>query len=292
MTDGQVTGLFINDLTFWRDALAGKWPKIPDEPQCGLYRYKDKINGGWAGAYFYRSDKPNGDGEFIVKAIVDGGANFVDAQPLWSKCATHPISRAMYDHWAKTGEWLDHVHQDFDHTDGALTLDAVNQKVIDAEQWWCLSIKEQITKQSEADTAANFAALFATLETEAQNRMKSEITPIKQEEAVIRTRWQPIVSRCAEMKRTIKNDWLGPWLRAHHNSMAGSNINARRISIRITEQLRVTDVRAFCRWIAERNVYTYPDWFVKSLEKLAREIGSDDETKLPGTALVEEETVA
>lgn len=80
---------------------------------------------------------------------------------------------------------------------------------------WLKGLDEgKIKTQEQADKAANYAALLAELEKEADNTHTIEKQPWLDGGRVVDGRWKPLIAKAEEAKKRIKNNYVAPFLAA------------------------------------------------------------------------------
>ena len=77
---------------------------------------------------------------------------------------------------------------------------------------WLKEIGGKIASQQQADKAANYAALLAELEKEADTTHAAEKKPHLDAGREVDGRWKPLIERAAIGKKKIKNDYVAPFL--------------------------------------------------------------------------------
>lgn len=80
---------------------------------------------------------------------------------------------------------------------------------------WLKTLDEgKIKTQEQADKAANYAALLAELEKEADNTHTIEKQPWLDGGRAVDGRWKPLIAKAEEAKKRIKNNYVAPFLAA------------------------------------------------------------------------------
>jgi hypothetical protein len=184
----------------YRDMLAGKEVPIhADQPYPG--RYKMKRGNRFVAVLI------NHDSDGNIKARV--GSEIVDALPIWTYCAKHPITKADYDAFNESGRFPGEI--DIGHNSGDLSLaEEINDAAARANEW--LGSKAIVTKV-DADTAANMRARLLDLSKKADKERDEKKRPHLEAGRAIDAEYKPLVEAATSAANAIR-DALTQWMRA------------------------------------------------------------------------------
>jgi hypothetical protein len=210
----------VDDLTFWRAALAGAGvPVHENDPQPGYWRMRAGRGGPWLPVAIWRA----ADG--LLKALRDGQP--AEAQDLWTWCCQNPVAYETYRAVAEEGlPWPEAVDVGPGHNQGPPIgegdreedggrLALIDLAIADLQQRataWLADVGA-IASQAEADKAATFAERFARLEREAEETRVAEKAPVLAQGRAIDEAWKPLIAAAAAGKRQMK-EALTPFLLA------------------------------------------------------------------------------
>lgn len=197
------------DLTYWKRKLAGEAPPITaEDPQHGYYRLKNDAV----------VIKPDGNGGAIVSV---NGVDIDDphrASDIWVSCAKHAIDQEIYGRWVETRVWPEQeamikksssLNKNLKELaaladKAALKLAERDQK-IDATDPDGKSLRMKgvttLTSQLEADTAAGYVQQIRAMVGEAEDTVKLQLAPIKEQEKEIRRIWVDPFDKLEELKK-------------------------------------------------------------------------------------------
>ena len=97
----------VDDLAWWRAALAGEAPLITEEPQAGYYKRRLVKGGPFVPVEFWtvRQYDDAGDLTDDVKTMCSVDGWVVDAVDNWTYCAAQPIPKAEFDYLTKVSAY-------------------------------------------------------------------------------------------------------------------------------------------------------------------------------------------
>jgi hypothetical protein len=235
-------------------------PHIPD---VGTYRMR--LGAEWAAVNIW-SEEDNG----VFFAAINGKQ--CDWKQVWPRCSITPVSSAAYLFYRTNGKWPDSVPELEAAENNWLDLVGKNSVMAQGHEWlsdyvnfveteaiaWYESIGSEIKTQDHADTAANYAGKFQDLERAAQKGRDNAVRPILKQAAEARVPWQGIYQRASKNKKSIKEEWLLPFLKnvpidSATRPRAGSGAE-KRVSIKTRKLVEFSDVRAFLIWAMETDM--------------------------------------
>ena len=171
---------------------------------------------------------------------------------------------------------------------------------LQASDW--LAAVGPISSQVEADRCANFAERFGELENTAEEERTGEKKPVLEQGRAIDARWKPVIGAAEDARRAMKKA-LEPFLVEENRRIsdeagfgvvtdsARAGTNGRRVSLRRTRRVQVSDRNAFIAHY-RRDPRLFADETVqKVLLKLA-ETDLAAGKAVPGAQMIEEQVAA
>lgn len=270
----------------------------PDKPEPGTYRVRSA--GRWLSVQLWNKlDLDTGEMRMLVSLNGVVGSAW---QNVWPKCAETPVTPAAYKHYQEHGRWPDDVADYENANDRSNFVGAEHSEKISASLstleaeaiFWFESIGSTISSQDHADRAANYAQAFLELEKSARAALKEEIEPLNLEIGEARTKWTPLEEKASAIKKTIKQEWLLPWLSAAKAESAATpkagSSSGKRIGLGVRQFVAFTDLGEFLKW-AVANEPTHKLYGVtRAAQIIARRALKNDKDP-PGIEVKEEDVV-
>src|SRR6478736_56726 len=240
------------DLKYYKRKLAGEAPPIvADEPQHGYYR---RMN----------------DAIVILPGDTLGGCDITkngikitdpyEASDLWVGCAKNAIEQEIYARWVETRRWPEQeamIEKSGSLNKNLVELAKVSKKAMDSLKKRDASITDEmraqqvttIQSQLEADTAAGYVQQIRAMVGDAQDTIKIQIQPLKDQEAEIKRIWTDpfnvleeakdyMLSRLTEYGRKLKMQSNDP----DFKFAAGKAGEGKTIALKKKDVLVVTDM--------------------------------------------------
>ena len=165
-----------------------------------------------------------------------------------------------------------------------------------AAEAWLEGIGE-VSSQTEADKAANYAERFGNLENRAEEARSGEKKPVPDQGRLIDGKWKPVISKASETKVKLKK-LIEPYLIAELKRQKELGLYAeppragtmgRRIGLRSRMVLNITsDTDLLTHYKADPRLWA--DKAIKeAISKLA-EVDLAAQKPIPGATLIEELT--
>lgn len=217
----------------YRDLLAKKdIPIHADKPYPGRYRLP---RGGR-----FASVLINFDAGGALRAQVDD--QMVDALPIWTFCAKHPVDKATYDHYKQHGTWPGDV-PDIGHNSGDLSLAEQIKDYASMALGWLRSagIKDKTT----ADMAANYRAKLLQFKKDADETRTAEKAPHVAAGKAVDEAWRDPIAQAGEAAEELRSA-LTVFMRAEEDKLRREQDAARKVEeARVAaERKRIEDERA------------------------------------------------
>lgn len=246
------------DLTYWKRKLAGEAPPITaEDPQHGYYRFKNDaivIAPGENGTPVKMT---------INGLLVEGEQRISD---LWVSCAKHAIDAEIYGRWVETRRWPEQEAM----IEKSTSLNANLKELAALADKAALKLKERdaqidekglrdkgvttLTSQLEADTAAGYVQQIRAMVGEAEDTVKLQLAPIKEQEKEIRRIWVDPFEKLEELKGYFLGkltEYGKKCMRETNNPdykfAAGKAGSGKTIAMRKKDVLEVTDMKALIK---------------------------------------------
>jgi len=303
--------------SWWRQALLGHFgPFHENDPQPGYYRKRKGRGGSWVPAAIWE-DKD----KLALSCLVDG----VERDPfeVWTWVCRYPVPYETYVAVAERGEaWPEdlpdlkrvmthsevsfpnphspaatHGHNSAGVKEAEGFLEEISIMSQAAEAW--LEVIGDISSQTEADKAANFAERFGNLENRAEEARTAEKKPVLDLGRSIDAKWKPVITKASEskvrLKKLIEPYLIGELKRQKDLGIDGepprAGTTGRRIGLRSRMILKITSNE-------DLNNHYKADprlWADKSLQDVITKLAEIDlgaDKPIPGATLIEELTAA
>ena len=285
----------------WREALAAKRGVETERGnvRSGYYRLKNEA------IAFWRRDGDNKllcwrSGNFPIPKEPDA------IEDLFAYCAPHPISFQDYQFSREHGRWPEQPEE----IEALFAEDlpppaAFDAKLISlraAADLWLRDIGGEVKTKSDADHAANFAAVFAKEEAKAIALHREAKAPHLEAGRAVDALWKPLIDKAAIGKRWAKA-LCEPFLKAERvriekqreaqpdampeKPLAGTS--GRAVHLRKREVVTISDMRAFLTHLADMN--DHPDDFRQAVLTQAKRMITAG-LRPPGVEVQEDEKAA
>ena len=171
---------------------------------------------------------------------------------------------------------------------------------LQASDW--LAAIGSISSQVEADRCANFAERFGELEKTAEEERTGEKKPVLEQGRAIDARWKPVIGAAEDAKRAMKKA-LEPFLVEESRRIrdeagfgvvtdgARAGTNGRRVSLRRTRRVQVSDRNAFIAHY-RRDARLFADETVQKILLKLAETDLAAGKAVPGAQMIEEQVAA
>ena len=231
-----------NDLTWWKNALAGNPGPIHDgEPARGWYRVRTRDKTSWRAVAYWYSDEG-------LHCVINGEA--IDeqrAKELWPYASKNPITHAVYtavveghQPWpdehagVKAVEDMERGIGDNAGPDGdtfGTLKESIETLVRDAAK---LVEAGAAKDQAEVDQAANLANKLGELQKKADAARKDEKKPHDEAAAAVQAKWNPVIS-LADIYKQVKAKVIQPFLLAEENKRREAEAAAREAAAKAAQ---------------------------------------------------------
>lgn len=180
------------DLTYWKRKLAGEAPPITaEDPQHGYYRH-------FHDAILIEPGNTLGNAN-----VIRNGVKIEDpdkASDLWVGCAKNAVDTDTYGRWIETRLWPEQeamITKSKSLNKNLHEMAKVSRAAVEKLKARDAQITEEmrqqgvttLTKQLEADTAAGYVQQIRAMIGEAEETIKLQIAPLKEQEKEIKRIW-------------------------------------------------------------------------------------------------------
>lgn len=248
------------DLTYWKRKLNGEAPPITaEDPQHGYYR---RMNDAIV-------IRPPADGETPVLGgvVITVNGILVDdphkASDIWVGCAKTAIDQEIYGSWVEKRMWPEQeamikksksLNKDMKELVALADKGANKLKERDAKITDEMRSQHKVTtlqNQLEADTAAGFVQQIRAMVGEAEETVKVQMIPVKEQEAEIKRIWTDPFSKLEALQEYFLGTLTEYGLKVKSESnnpdfkfAAGKGGDGKTIALVGRKTLVITDMKA------------------------------------------------
>ncbi|MFC3227374.1 hypothetical protein ACFOGJ_09045 [Marinibaculum pumilum] len=216
-----------DDYSWWRDALAGKAPKIHDsDPQAGFYRQRRK-DSTYVPVAIWWATGVDGGREAVCLSGVGDDARRIDAAEAWTFVAQNPVTEKVYRRAFEGHGWPDMDNAAAPPTAGHNQPPPADDAAAIREQIDAAAAGvpkyATIADDEHAAAAQSLRARLNELSREADKLRTAEKAPHLEAGKAVDAKWQPIVKDAKAHADTLAKN-----LSAYETAKARAAEKARR----------------------------------------------------------------